>query len=147
MSLTKEQIAAHVEELRLQGQTCDGFTVGVVAALTIIITKAAGVAPADLAGLPDQSLWQAACKAHAKRPDLVLSLPDIPLSRGEFHAIRWGLEKKADSLPTGRDIFEITNTTHPKHGNLMSKTLQIIAYTKRNSRDSPERGDRSATLD
>ena len=105
------------------------------------------MAPADLAGLPDQSLWQAACKAHAKRPDLVLSLPDIPLSRGEFHAIRWGLEKKADSLPTGRDIFEITNTTHPKHGNLMSKTLQIIAYTKRNSRDSPERGDRSATLD
>ena len=71
MSLTKEQIAAHVEELRLQGQACDGFTVGVVAALTFIITKAAGMAPADLAGLPDQSLWQAACKAHAKRPDLV----------------------------------------------------------------------------
>lgn len=131
MSLTKEQIAAHVEELRLQGQACEGFTVGVVAALTFIITKAAGMAPADLAGLPDQSLWQAACKAHHKRPDLVHSLPDIPLSRGEFLAVRWGLEKKTDSLPMGRDIFEITNATHPAYGNLMSKTLQIIAYAKR----------------
>ena len=96
------------------------------------------MAPADLAGLPDQSLWQAACKAHHKRPGLVHSLPDIPLSRGEFHAIRWGLEKKTDSLPMGRDIFEITNTTHPEHGNLMSKTLQIIAYAKRTT-DNHER--------
>lgn len=135
MSLTKEQIAAHVEELRLQGQACEGYTVGAVAALTFIITKAAGMAPADLAGLPDQSLWQAACKAHAKRPDLVHSLPDIPFSRGEFHAIRWGLEKKTDTLPTGRDIFEITTHTHPEHGNLMSKTLQIIAYAKRPNLD------------
>ena len=135
MSLTKEQIAAHVEELRLQGQACEGFTVGVVAALTFIITKAAGMAPADLAGLHDQSLWLAACKAHHKRPDLVHSLPDIPLSRGEFHALRWGLEKKTDTLPTGRDIFEITTHTHPEHGNLMSKTLQIIAYAKRPNLD------------
>ena len=138
MSLTKEQIAAHVEELRLQGQACDGLTVGVVAALTFIITKAAGMAPADLAGLPDQSLWQAACKAHHKRPDLVHHLPDtIPLSRGEFHAIRWGLQKTTDTLPTGRGIFEITNATHPEHGNLMSKTLQIIAYAKRPTDSHP----------
>jgi|GEM_PF-3871459 len=73
------------------------------------------------------------CKAHAKRSDLVHSLPDIPLSRGEYHAIRWGFEKKTDSLPTGPDIFEITNTTHPEHGNLMSKTLQMIAYAKHTS--------------
>ena len=138
MSLTREQIAVHVEDLRLQGQACEAFTTGVLAALAFIVTKAAGIAPADLAGLPDQSLWQAACKAHAKRPDLVHCLPDIPLSRGEFHAIRWGLEKKTDRLPTGRGIFEITNTTHPEHGNLMSKTLQIIAYGKR-STDSQER--------
>lgn len=147
MSLTKEQIAAHVEELRLQGQACDGYTTGVLAALAFIVTKAAGIAPADLAGLPDQSLWQVACRAHAKRPDLVHSLPDtIRLSRGEFHSIRWGLETVTDTLPTGRDIFEITNGTHPEHGNLMSKTLQIIAYAKRPT-DSRETGDRSATLD
>jgi len=139
MSLTKEQIAAHVEELRLQGQACEGFTTGVLAALAFIVTKAAGIAPADLAGLPDQSLWQVACKAHVKRPDLVHSLPDIPLSRGEFHAIRWGLEKKTDSLPMGHDIFEITNTTHPEHGNLMSKALQIIAYSRHLNRPSYSR--------
>lgn len=130
--MNRAEIEAHIEELRLQGQACTGYTDGVLAALLHIITKAAGMAPADLAGLPDQSLWQAACKAHAKRPDLIHNLPDtIRLSRGEFHAIRWGLEKKTPDLPTGRDIFEITNTTHPEHGNLMSKTLQIIAYAKR----------------
>lgn len=146
MSLTRAEIDAWKEELRLEGQACTGYTDGVLAALVHIITQAAGIAPADLTGLPDQSLWQAACKAHAKRPDLVHSLPDIPLSRGEFHAIRWGLEKKAPELPTGRDVFEITNTTHPEHGNLMSKTLQAIAYTKRATNTS-KRGDRSATLD
>lgn len=131
MSLSRADIDAWKEQLRLEGQQCTGYTVGVVAALLHIITKAARIAPTDLAGLPDQSLWQVACKAHAKRPDLVHSLPDIPLSRGEYHAIRWGLEKKTDTLPTGRDIFEITNATHPEHGNLMGKVLQTIAHAKR----------------
>ncbi|MCA0325518.1 MAG: hypothetical protein LCH89_07940 [Proteobacteria bacterium] len=121
--------------LRLEGQQCNGFTVGVVAALTFIITKAAGIAPADLTGLSEQALWRIACKAHAKRPDLVHHLPDIPLTRGEFHAIRWGLEKKTDTLPMGKDIFDITDRTHPAHGGLMSRTLQIIAYTKRPMND------------
>ena len=131
MSLTRAEIDSWKEELRLEGQACTGYTDGVLAALLHIITNAAGITPADLAGLSEHALWQVACKAHAKRPDLVHSLPDIPLSRGEFHAIRWGLEKKTDTLPTGRDIFEITSHTHPEHGNLMSKTLQIIAYAKR----------------
>lgn len=39
-----------------------------------------------------------------------------------------------------RNIFEITNTTHPEHGNLMSKTLQIIAYAKHSSRPSFDTG-------
>lgn len=78
MSLTKEQIAAHVEELRLQGQACEGFTVDVVAALTFIITKAAGMAPADLAGLPDQSLWQAAAKHTRSGPTSFIACPTSP---------------------------------------------------------------------
>ena len=126
MSLTKEQIAAHVEELRLQGQACEGYTTGVLAALAFIVTKAAGIALADLAGLPDQSLWQIACKAHAKRPDLVQHLPDtIPLSRGEFHAVRWGLEKKTLDLPIGNDIIELTGITH---GPTMARCLYAITY-------------------
>lgn len=138
MSLTRTEIDAHIEELRLQGQACEGYTLGVVAALTFIITKAAGIAPADLTGLPDQALWEIACKAHSKRPDLVHHLPDtIPLSRGEFHAVRWGLEKKTPDLPLGKDIFAITNTTHPEHGGLMSKVLQTIAYAKRPSARVP----------
>lgn len=132
MSLSRADIEAWKEQLRLEGQQCTGYTVGVVAALLHIITKAAGIAPADLTGLSEQALWQVACKAHAKRPDLVHHLPDtIRLSRGEFHAIRWGLERKTPDLPTGEDIFAITKATHPEHGGLMSKVLQTIAYAKR----------------
>jgi len=40
------------------------------------------------------------------------------------------IDCKTACHPTGRNIFEITNATHPEHGNLMSKTLQIIAYAK-----------------
>ena len=49
MSLSRAEIEAFKEELRLQGQACEGYTLGVVAALLHIITKAAGIAPADLA--------------------------------------------------------------------------------------------------
>lgn len=136
MSLTRAEIDAWKEELRLEGQACEGFTDGVLAALVHIITKAAGITPADLAGLSEHALWQVACKAHAKRPNLVHHLPDtIPLSRGEFHAVRWGLEKKTPDLPIGKNIFEITDRTHPEHGGLMSRTLQIIAYAKRSMND------------
>lgn len=140
MSLTREQIDAWKEQLRLEGQACEGYTDGVLTALVFIVTRAgASITVGDLAGFNEQAIWQLAVTAHHKRPYLVHNLPaTVRLSRGEFHAIRWGLEKRTDSLPMGRAIFEITNTTHPEHGNLMSKTLQIIAYGKRTT-DSRER--------
>ena len=124
--MNRAEIEAHIEELRLQGQACTGYTDGVLAALLHIITKAAGITPADLAGLSEQALWGIACKAHAKRPDLVHHLPDtIPLSRGEFHAVRWGLEKKTPDLPFGKDIIELTGITH---GPTMARCLYAITY-------------------
>ncbi len=133
MSPTRTEIDAWKEQLRLEGQACEGYTDGVLTALVFIITNAgASITVDDLAGFTEQAIWQLAITAHHKRPYLVHNLPDtIPLSRGEFHAIRWGLEKKTDSLPTGRDIFEITDRTHPEHGGLMSRTLQFIAYSNR----------------
>ena len=133
MSPTRTEIDAWKEQLRLEGQACEGYTDGVLTALVFIITNAgASITVDDLAGFTEQAIWQLAITAHHKRPYLVHNLPDtIPLSRGEFHAIRWGLEKKTDSLPTGRDIFEITDRTHPEHGGLMSRTLQFIAYSSR----------------
>lgn len=126
MSLTRTEIDAWKEELRLEGQACEGFTDGVLAALVHIITKAAGITPADLAGLSEHALWQVACKAHAKRPNLVHHLPDtIPLSRGEFHAVRWGLKKKTPDLPIGKDIIELTGITH---GPTMARCLYAITY-------------------
>ena len=109
MSLTREQIAAHVEELRLQGQACDGYTLGVVTALVYIITGACPTISAkDLEGFPDQALWQLACTAHEKREYLVHNLPDaIRLSEGELYAIQWGLEKRTTDLPTGSGFIEL----------------------------------------
>ena len=43
MSLTRAEIDAWKEELRLEGQACEGFTDGVLAAVVHIITKAAGI--------------------------------------------------------------------------------------------------------
>ena len=127
MSLTKEQIAAHVEELRLQGQACEGYTLGVVTALVYIITNACPTISAkDLEGFPDQALWQLACTAHEKREYLVHNLPDaIRLSRGELFAIQWGLEKRTPDLPTGSGIIELAGITH---GPVMARCLHAITY-------------------
>lgn len=135
MSLTRAEIDAWKEELRLEGQACEGFTDGVLAALVFIVTNAgASITVGDLACFSEQAIWQLAVTAHHKRPYLAHNLPDtIPLSRGEFHAIRYGLERKTTDLPIGKDIFEITDRTHPEHGGLMSRVLQTIAYAKHTS--------------
>ena len=137
MSLSRQEIDTHKEELRLQGQQCTGFTDGVLTALVFIITNAGvSITVNDLAGFNEQAIWQLAVTAHHKRPYLIHNLPDvIRLSRGEWFAIREGLERKTADLPIGLDFFEIINATHPEHGNLMSKMLQIIAYSKRISPD------------
>ena len=133
MSPPRTEIDAWKEQLRLEGQACEGYTDGVLTALVFIITNAgASITVGDLAGFNEQDIWQLAVTAHHKRPYLVHNLPDaVRLSRGEFHAIRWGLERKTTDLPIGKDIFEITDRTHPEHGGLMSRTLQIIAYSNR----------------
>lgn len=127
MSLTKEQIAAFKEELRLEGQACEGYTLGVVTALVFIITGACPTISAkDLGGFPDQALWQLACTAHKKREYLVHNLPDaIRLSRGELFALQWGLEKRTADLPTGRGIIELAGITH---GPAMARCLYAITY-------------------
>ena len=133
MSPTRTEIDAWKEQLRLEGQACEGYTDGVLTALVFIITNAgASITVGDLAGFSEQAIWQLAITAHHKRPDLVHHLPDtIRLSRGEYRAVRWGLERKTPDLPIGKDIFEITDRTHPEHGGLMSRTLQFIAYSNR----------------
>ena len=45
--------------------------------------------------------------------------------RGEFHAVRWGLEKKTPDLPIGKDIIELTGITH---GPTMARCLYAITY-------------------
>jgi hypothetical protein len=127
MSLTKEQIAAFKEELRLEGQACEGYTEGVVAALVYIITNACSTISAkNLEGLPDQALWQLACTAHEKREYLVHNLPDaVRLSRDELFAIQWGLEKRTADLPTGIGLIELAGITH---GPLMARCLHAITH-------------------
>ena len=43
MSLTRAEIDAWKEELRLEGQACTGYTDGVLTALVFIITNAGAV--------------------------------------------------------------------------------------------------------
>ena len=140
MSLSKEQIATHVEELRLEGQACMGYTDGVLAALVFVILGVPGIKIADLAGFEGPDLWKLAVIAHHKRPHSIETLPAaVRLSRGELFAVTYGLQKRLPELPIGRDIFEITDRTHPEHGGLMSKVLQTIAYAKRTHHHDSER--------
>ena len=135
MSLTRAQIDAWKEQLRLEGQQCTGYTDGVLAALVYVILGVPGIKIADLAGFEGPDLWKLAVIAHHKHPHVIETLPDIiPLSRGERFAVTQGLRRQRPELPTGRDIFEITDRTHPEHVGLMSKTLQVIAYSNRTDR-------------
>ena len=56
MSLSRAEIDAWKEELRREGQSCEGFTDGVLAALVYVILRVPGIKIADLAGfeVPDE---------------------------------------------------------------------------------------------
>ena len=99
MSLTREQIDAWKEQLRLEGQQCTGYTDGVLAALVYIILGVPGIKITDLAGFEGPDLWKLAVTAHHKRPHIIETLPDIiPLSRGERFAVTHGLRRQLPEL-------------------------------------------------
>lgn len=126
MSLSKEQIAAHVEELRLEGQECTGYTDGVLAALVFIIFGVPGIKIADLAGFEGSDLWKLAVIAHHKHPQVIETLPPvIRLSRGERFAVTHGLRKQRPELPTATDILGLVQGIY---GDAMFRCLYAITY-------------------
>ena len=126
MSLTKEQIDAWKEQLRLEGQECTGYTDGVLAALVFIILGVPGIKIADLAGFEGSDLWKLAVIAHHKHPHVIETLPPvIPLSRGERFAVTHGLRRQLPQLPVGGDLLGLVEVVS---GPMVAKTLRMIVY-------------------
>ena len=126
MSLTREQIDAWKEQLRLEGQQCTGYTDGVLAALVYIILGVPGIKIADLAGFDGSDLWKLAVIAHQKRPHIIEKLPDIiPLSRGERFAVAQGLRRQLPELPVADDLLGLVEVVS---GPMVATTLRMIAY-------------------
>ena len=126
MSLTRAQIDAWKEQLRLEGQQCTGYTDGVLAALVYIILGVPGIKIADLAGFEGQDLWKLAVIAHHKHPHIIETLPDIiPLSRGERFAVTHGLRRQLPELPVADDLLGLVEVVS---GPMVAKTLRMIVY-------------------
>lgn len=126
MSLTREQIDAWKEQLRLEGQQCTGYTNGVLAALVYIILGVPGIKIADLAGFEGPDLWKLAVIAHHKRPHIIETLPDIiPLSRGERFAVTQGLRRQLPELPVADDLLGLVEVVS---GPMVAQTLRMIVY-------------------
>ncbi|MBH1978881.1 MAG: hypothetical protein I8H67_11000 [Comamonadaceae bacterium] len=126
MSLTREQIDAWKEQLRLEGQQCTGYTDGVLAALVYVILGVPGIKIADLAGFEGPDLWKLAVTAHHNRPHIIDTLPDIiPLSRGERFAVTQGLRRQLPELPVADDLLGLVEVVS---GPMVAKTLRMIVY-------------------
>jgi hypothetical protein len=126
MSLTREQIDAWKEQLRLEGQQCTGYTDGVLAALVYVILGVPGIKIADLAGFEGPDLWKLAVTAHHKRPHIIETLPGIiPLSRGERFAVAQGLRRQLPELPVADDLLGLVEVVS---GPMVAKTLRMIVY-------------------
>ena len=126
MSLTREQIDAWKEQLRLEGQQCTSYTDGVLAALVFVILGIPGIKIADLAGFEGPDLWKLAVTAHHNSPHIIETLPDIiPLSRGERFAVTQGLRRQLPQLPVAGDLLGLVEVVS---GPMVAKTLRMITY-------------------
>ena len=126
MSLSKEQLDAHLAALRLESQACEGYSDPVMAALVYVILGCPPITMEDLKGFEGPDLWRLAVIAHAKRPHIIETLPDIiPLSRGERFAVMHGLRRQLPELPVAPDLLGLVEVVY---GPLMAQTLRMIAY-------------------
>ena len=126
MSLTRAQIDAWKEQLRLEGQQCTSYTDGVLAALVFVILGIPGIKIADLAGFEGPDLWKLAVTAHHNRPHIIETLPAIiPLSRGERFAVTHGLRRQLPELPVADDLLGLVEVVS---GPMVAKTLRMIVY-------------------
>lgn len=126
MSLSKEQLEAHLAALRLESQACEGYSDAVMAALVYIILGCPPITMADLKGFEGPDLWRLAVIAHAKRPHIIETLPDIiPLSRGERFAVAQGLRRQLTELPVADDLLGLVEVVS---GPMVAKILRMIVY-------------------
>lgn len=82
----------------------------------------------DLLTFPDHRSWGLGLAAYEADPAVLDALPDTitaALTRGEGIALAWGLKRKAQTLPTGKDAIELGAAIF---GPLMGEVLRDIAF-------------------
>lgn len=97
------------EKFRRSSLGCEGYTVGVCAALLCMVSAYSGKTTQEIGSLSGSQLWSlagAGFKATLKLPDLPMPVREY-LCSGERLAIIIGLCALRDSLPTGGCLGEI----------------------------------------
>ena len=97
------------EAFRLSSLGCEGYTVGVCAALLCMVCEYTGKAPIEIGGLNGQQLWELAKAGFVATIEIPVlpSLVNDNLCLGEKAAIRVGLWLLKHSIPTGECLGEI----------------------------------------
>jgi hypothetical protein len=107
--ITEIELDRETEKFRLSSLGCEGYTVGVCAALLFMVSVYTGKTPQEIGGLSGQQLWElvgAGFKTKLKILDLPKPVDDY-LCTGEQFAIRLGLYAFSKTLPTGGCLGEI----------------------------------------
>ena len=112
---TSHRLEAERAERARMTDECRGYSPAVRATLAWVITATEPAAKGtNLSNWQDEFLWRAARAAFAKNRQALDNLHDgigLRLTHGEAIAIYNGvMASHCDSLPTGRDAFEILDT-------------------------------------
>ena len=118
---TSHRLEAERAERARMTDECRGYSPAVRATLAWVITATEPAAKGtNLSNWQDEFLWRAARAAFAKNRQALDNLHDgigLRLTHGEAIAIYNGvMASHCDSLPTGRDAFEILDTATPGLG-------------------------------
>jgi hypothetical protein len=136
-STESASLVAGREAFRLRYCGCDGYTVGVTAALLCIVSAYTGKTPREIGELTGQQLWEL-CVAGFKRSIKIPVIPESVISNlcvGEKAAIRLGLWLMQDSIPTGETIGDLSDCCplEPAHSGIIFGEGQLsLAYTIQN---------------
>jgi hypothetical protein len=131
LTITEDEYAYHREKFRLSSLGCDGYTVGVCAALLCMVASYTDKTPKEIGGLTGQQLWDltgAGFRSTLKIPALPKQVNDY-LSLGERFSINLGIGTFNKELPVGQTLGEIYGSAGvdiAKLGDLISDTYESI---------------------
>lgn len=119
------------ETFRLSSLGCEGYTVGVCAALMCMVAAYTDKTPQEIGCLTGQQLWElvgAGFRSTLKIRDLPQQVNDY-LCLGERFAINLGIATLNEELPVGQtlgEIYESAGVDIAKLGDLISDTYGAL---------------------